>query len=135
MTGFSFEDIIRYKEPRELIALTDYIIDGPFMINKINLAHPFRGSTNQRVIDASKSIRKNKVSLWSPQYEWTSLFNKYWSKFSRIKNTMKYNSFINAKELISFLGKKEIIGKINTVKEYEKHFGDIRSNFIARILN
>lgn len=135
MTGFSYEDIIRYEELRELIALTDYIIDGPFMINKINLAHPFRGSTNQRIIDTSKSIRKNKLSLWHPQYEWTVIFNEYWNKFSKVKNIKKYNSFISAKEIILFLGKKEIISKINTVKEYERHFGDIRSSFVERVLN
>ena len=135
MTGFLYEDLIRYKSLHKFFCLTDYIIEGPFMINKINLAHPLRGSTNQRIIDVKKSINKDKVTLWSPRYRWTGLFKKYWKKFSNPKIVEKYNSFVNMEEVLFYLKKSGMLNRIDTVKEYEKQFGDIRNNFVTRILN
>jgi organic radical activating enzyme len=134
MTGFLWEDLIRYEAPYELLKLTDYIIDGSFMLDKMNLAHPFAGSTNQRVINVQKSIRIKKVSLWSPRYRWMRLFNEYWRKFSNPKSIEKYKPFLNAQEAMIYLRKEKIINKITTIKEYEKHFGQARKNFIKRIL-
>jgi len=134
MTGFTYGDIVRYKEIRSLLDMTDYLIDGPFMIKKMNLCHPMSGSLNQRIIDIKESLKRKRMVYWSPKYKWTRLFTPYWKKFSNPFSIQDYNSFINPDEAIFYLKNAEEINNIFTVKAYEKLFGDIRKNFVSRIL-
>ena len=62
-TGSLFEDI------RDLSGIKnfDVIIDGKFEINKKDLTLPWRGSTNQRIIDVKKSLENNSVILYDPE--------------------------------------------------------------------
>ena len=62
-TGFVFEDILKNNKQLELLKHIDVLVDGKFEINKKNLNLPFRGSTNQRIIDVKKSLQQNKVVL------------------------------------------------------------------------
>ena len=39
----------------------DVLVDGPFMEEKKDLSCPYRGSTNQRVIDVKKTLKKGSV--------------------------------------------------------------------------
>ena len=39
----------------------DVLVDGPFEIDKRDITLPFRGSSNQRIIDIKKSIFEGKV--------------------------------------------------------------------------
>ena len=58
-TGFNFEDI----KDKEVFKYIDVLIDGQF---KINLRKPnlrWKGSSNQRVIDVKKSLKKGEVVL------------------------------------------------------------------------
>ena len=62
-TGYFIEDLKNYpyKEAKEVIKNCDVIIDGRYVKEKRNITIPFRGSTNQRIIDVQKSFKENKI--------------------------------------------------------------------------
>ena len=66
-TGYTFEVLLKLsktnKNIKNLLSQIDILIDGKFMINKKSLVTPFRGSTNQRILDVSKSLQANKSVL------------------------------------------------------------------------
>jgi len=62
-TGYTFEKLLSNKVHMKLLKATDILIDGKFEISKKDLTLPFRGSTNQRIIDVKKSIENNKIEL------------------------------------------------------------------------
>ena len=59
-TGYLIEDLKNYQY-KEVIKDCDVIIDGPYVKEKRNITIPFRGSTNQRIIDVQKSLEENKI--------------------------------------------------------------------------
>lgn len=59
-TGYLIEDLNNYPH-KEVIKNCDVIIDGPYVKEKRNITIPFRGSTNQRIIDVQKSFKENKI--------------------------------------------------------------------------
>ena len=61
-TGYSIEDFNNYPH-KEVIKNCDVIIDGPYVKEKRNITIPFRGSTNQRIIDVQKSFKENKICM------------------------------------------------------------------------
>lgn len=54
-TGYLFEEL--YGRNDELLNHIDILVDGPFIQQKRSLALEFRGSTNQRLIDISASLK------------------------------------------------------------------------------
>lgn len=65
-TGYTYEQIVESidkKAWKDLLYVTDVLIDGPFEINKRSLELKFRGSSNQRIIDVKKSLENNNVVL------------------------------------------------------------------------
>ena len=66
-TGYLFDDILKLalKNESYMNALKniDVLVDGKFVLALKSLNVPFRGSSNQRIIDVQKSIEKNKVIL------------------------------------------------------------------------
>lgn len=52
-TGYTYEELEALNLPgsTELLALTDLLVDGPYMQEHKDISLPFRGSSNQRVID------------------------------------------------------------------------------------
>ena len=58
-TGYLFEDFIGH----ELYNWVDIIVDGRFEEDLKNLTLPFRGSSNQRIIDVKASVENGKVVL------------------------------------------------------------------------
>lgn len=49
-----------------VLNLIDIVVDGRFEEDKKDLTLQFRGSSNQRIIDAKKSLEKGEVVLWTP---------------------------------------------------------------------
>jgi anaerobic ribonucleoside-triphosphate reductase activating protein len=56
-TGYTIEELVelRDKSINSLLGKIDVLVDGRFEQDKITLNKPFRGSTNQRIIDLHKS--------------------------------------------------------------------------------
>lgn len=58
-TGYTFEKLYSERENDhwgELLSVTDFLIDGPFILAQKDWEIKFRGSSNQRYIDCQKSL-------------------------------------------------------------------------------
>lgn len=66
-TGYTWERLLAAAqddpETRRLIEASDYIVDGPYVEGLKDLALPFRGSRNQRVIDVKASLAAGEAVL------------------------------------------------------------------------
>lgn len=60
-SGFLFDRDLKDKEALKYI---DVLVDGQFVDEKKDLTLPYCGSTNQRVIDVQKSLKKGEIVLW-----------------------------------------------------------------------
>lgn len=63
-TGYTWERLLALSEKdravNELLLASDYIVDGPFILEERDLGLPFRGSRNQRIIDVARSMETRK---------------------------------------------------------------------------
>lgn len=59
-TGYLWEDVKQLY----FLKYVDVLVDGPFVADKKELTLKFRGSSNQRIIDVQKSLRRGTVVLW-----------------------------------------------------------------------
>lgn len=57
------------KDVMDLLSLADTLIDGPFVLEQRSLTLSFRGSKNQRILNASKSLSE-KSAVWSTDPAW-----------------------------------------------------------------
>lgn len=66
-TGYTYEDLLDMEviNPAigELLELTDYIIDGPFLLAQRDLTLQFKGSRNQRTIDVKETRSTGELTL------------------------------------------------------------------------
>ena len=64
-TGYTYEQLILGADNEnkwlELLSNTDILIDGPYDDSQRTLGLPYRGSRNQRAIDAKASIARNEI--------------------------------------------------------------------------
>ena len=64
-TGYKMEELLiranKETNLKELLLNIDVLVDGPFILELKSYDVPFRGSSNQRIIDSKKSIIENKV--------------------------------------------------------------------------
>lgn len=64
-TGYLYEYLTEHAAPDnyfgELLSVTDYLVDGPFVLDKRDILLKFKGSSNQRIIDVKKSLAEKKV--------------------------------------------------------------------------
>jgi anaerobic ribonucleoside-triphosphate reductase activating protein len=63
-TGFVFEQLMSNPRQRALLELIDVLVDGPFIKEQRDETLLFRGSRNQRLIDARKSLERGQVVLF-----------------------------------------------------------------------
>lgn len=72
-TGYTLEQLLsadnKMTSAREILELVDVLVDGPFILEKKNLALKFRGSTNQRLIDVPASLANGGVVTWTDKYD------------------------------------------------------------------
>lgn len=63
-TGYTYEELLELAETRpavgKLLELTDYLVDGRFILAQRDLTLPFRGSTNQRILDMKQTFAAGK---------------------------------------------------------------------------
>ena len=71
-TGFTYETLLSLSKnnPKiiEFLKTIDVLVDGPFILEKKSLDCPFRGSTNQRIIDTKESLKQKKICLVEKYY-------------------------------------------------------------------
>ncbi|MCR5652029.1 MAG: anaerobic ribonucleoside-triphosphate reductase activating protein [Lachnospiraceae bacterium] len=65
-SGYTFEELTDTENKRchgadtaAILSLTDVLVDGEFVTEKKDLMLPFRGSSNQRIIDVKKTLQNN----------------------------------------------------------------------------
>ena len=63
-SGYVWEDIIKDETLKEIMKHTDVLVDGPYIDDLRDISLPFRGSSNQRIIDVQKSLVSNQIVLW-----------------------------------------------------------------------
>lgn len=67
-TGYKMEDLLKRIEKesklKELLLNVDVLVDSPFILELKSYDVPFRGSKNQRLINARESVNQNKVILY-----------------------------------------------------------------------
>lgn len=62
-TGFTYEEVAAMPKSKELFKYIDVLVDGKFEIENRSLDAPFRGSTNQRIIDIPATKKSGKIVL------------------------------------------------------------------------
>ena len=73
-SGYTFEEILKGIENgkpgwKELLDVTDLLIDGRFIMEERSLNLLFRGSKNQRLVNVKKSLEEGKTVLWNQEEE------------------------------------------------------------------
>lgn len=62
-TGDTYENV--KDEWNDLFEpFVDVLVDGPFILEQRDITLPFRGSTNQRLVDIKKTIEKGEIVLY-----------------------------------------------------------------------
>lgn len=64
-TGYFWEDMIKIPKVQEALRYIDVIVDGKFENAYRDKDLPFRGSSNQRIINVKDSLRNKEVVLWN----------------------------------------------------------------------
>ncbi len=64
-SGYTFEELIGDSDKKALLELCDVLIDGKFILEKLDLRLKFRGSSNQRILDVKKSLAERKPVLYN----------------------------------------------------------------------
>lgn len=66
-TGYTFEALVAMEDPdvRALLAESDVLVDGPFVLAERSLEIPFRGSANQRLLDAKASLAAGEAVVYT----------------------------------------------------------------------
>lgn len=64
-TGYTFEYLLNNANMengwRDLLEQSTFLVDGPFIQDKKTLSLPYRGSTNQRVLDLRASLTEKRA--------------------------------------------------------------------------
>lgn len=70
-TGYTWEALTASDNRawRELIEVTDLLIDGPFVESQKDTTIAFRGSRNQRIIDVSESLKLGRLVDLSKRFD------------------------------------------------------------------
>ena len=62
-SGYTFEELIKHKEKKDILNNCDVLVDGPFKIDLYDAKLAFRGSSNQRIIDLKHSTNSKPKTL------------------------------------------------------------------------
>ena len=68
-SGYTYEELLRRQDAADLLAASDVLVDGPFILSRRSLELQFRGSDNQRIIDLTKSRAAGTLVLWQDPWQ------------------------------------------------------------------
>lgn len=63
-TGYLFEDLLQDVKYWPILECCDVLVDGPFIKELRDITLPFRGSSNQRLVDVQTSLKNGKVVIY-----------------------------------------------------------------------
>lgn len=63
-TGFTIEEILNNNNQMSLLKHINVLVDGRFEYTKRDITLKWRGSSNQRVIDVSKTLKTGNITLY-----------------------------------------------------------------------
>ena len=63
-TGFRYEELLHNTAAQQLLCYVDVLVDGRFIQALRDESIPFRGSSNQRLIDVPGTRREGHIILW-----------------------------------------------------------------------
>lgn len=66
-SGKNFEELQQNKYSAKLLSYIDVLVDGKFQEELRDLTIPFRGSSNQRIIDMNKTRETGELTLWETE--------------------------------------------------------------------
>jgi anaerobic ribonucleoside-triphosphate reductase activating protein len=68
-TGFTYEQLNENKDSgvKALVSASNILIDGKYIHELRTTTLPFRGSSNQRMIDITKTQKKGRIVLWKEE--------------------------------------------------------------------
>ena len=76
-TGYTFEELLlETPDKLELLTKIDILVDGRFEQKLLNLNLQFRGSSNQRILDAKQSLAQGRAVLWEKCVDGTKKFEQ-----------------------------------------------------------
>lgn len=67
-SGYTWEEILIDPKKINAIQNIDVVVDGRFDQAKRDITLPFKGSSNQRIIDVPKSLESGHVVLWDADH-------------------------------------------------------------------
>ena len=53
-----------YENRKKIISQCDVLVDGQYIDLQRNITLPFRGSSNQRIINVKESLKEGEIVLW-----------------------------------------------------------------------
>lgn len=62
-SGYTYEELLS-NGAEDILGLIDVLVDGEFILEKKDIRLPFRGSSNQRIIDVTKSLDAGNAILY-----------------------------------------------------------------------
>jgi anaerobic ribonucleoside-triphosphate reductase activating protein len=69
-SGYTYDELLLDSADKlELLRSIDVLVDGPFENDKKNFTLQFRGSSNQRIIDVSRSLDEGHAVLWAKRVD------------------------------------------------------------------
>ena len=63
-SGYTFEELID-AGAKEILSLIEVLVDGEFVLDKKDIRLPFRGSSNQRILDVAASLDANAPVMYN----------------------------------------------------------------------
>ena len=60
-SGYTFDELRQSQIAMYVLEYVDVLVDGPYVEEQRNIALPWRGSKNQRVIDIQKTLEQGRV--------------------------------------------------------------------------
>ena len=64
-SGDVYENLIKKSYFKEIVQYIDVLVDGPFIKNLLDLNLEYRGSSNQRLIDITKTLNSHQIILYN----------------------------------------------------------------------
>lgn len=63
-TGYTYETLIKSNSNFALLDMCDVLVDGEYIKELRDITLPYRGSSNQRIIDMNSTLKEGRLCMW-----------------------------------------------------------------------